>query len=77
MHASGDLTTGLVSYGVNPGTTGGTGPVGINGSTAKLPFGLDPSTTPVLRSADATGAARLTTGMYRLPRTGPPATRSS
>ena len=68
MHASGDLTTGLVSYGVNPGTTGGTGPVGINGSTAKLPFGLDPSTTPVLGSADATGAARLTTGMYRLPK---------
>ena len=67
MHASGDLTTGLVSYAVNPGTTGGTGPVGINGSTAKLPFGLDPSTTPVLGSANATGAAKLTTGMYQLP----------
>lgn len=67
MHASGDLTTGLVSYSVNPGTTGGTGPRGINGSTAALPFGLDPASTPVLGSADATGTARLTTGMYRLP----------
>ncbi|MCP5888492.1 arabinosyltransferase C-terminal domain-containing protein, partial [Klebsiella pneumoniae] len=37
------------------GTSGGTTEnVGINGSTVALPFGLDPSTTPVLGSFGAT-----------------------
>jgi arabinosyltransferase B len=36
--------------GGSAGTSGGTGRVGVNGSTAKLPFGLDPSTTPVMGS---------------------------
>ena len=36
--------------GSGAGTSGGTGNVGVNGSTAKLPFGLDPSKTPVMGS---------------------------
>ncbi|WP_245563834.1 arabinosyltransferase domain-containing protein [Nocardia testacea] len=51
------------------GTGGGTsGQAGINGSTVALPFGLDPSRTPVLGSY-TTGdqqQAKLTTGWYRL-----------
>ncbi|GAA1459553.1 arabinosyltransferase domain-containing protein [Williamsia maris] len=54
--------------------TGGTGggendQPGVNGSTAKLPFGLDPATTPVLGSYSSTDQvpARLTSSWYRLP----------
>ncbi|XOZ87132.1 arabinosyltransferase domain-containing protein [Nocardia testacea] len=51
------------------GTGGGTSvQAGINGSTVALPFGLDPSRTPVLGSY-TTGdqqQAKLTTGWYRL-----------
>ncbi len=54
--------------------TGGTGGgenerPGVNGSTAKLPFGLDPATTPVLGSysADDQIPARLVSAWYRLP----------
>ncbi|QSE41503.1 arabinosyltransferase domain-containing protein [Rhodococcus erythropolis] len=36
--------------GSGAGTSGGTGNLGVNGSTAKLPFGLDPSKTPVMGS---------------------------
>ncbi|WP_305093414.1 arabinosyltransferase domain-containing protein [Prescottella sp. R16] len=36
--------------GAGSGTTGGFGTQGINGSTVKLPFGLDPARTPVLGS---------------------------
>jgi len=36
--------------GSGAGTSGGTGNIGVNGSTAKLPFGLDPSKTPVMGS---------------------------
>ncbi|MGH3551297.1 MAG: arabinosyltransferase domain-containing protein, partial [Mycobacterium sp.] len=32
------------------GTAGGSGPVGVNGSHAALPFGLDPARTPVMGS---------------------------
>ncbi|KAA0922989.1 arabinosyltransferase [Rhodococcus sp. ANT_H53B] len=50
------------------GTSGGTTEnVGINGSTVALPFGLDPSTTPVLGSFGATEPASLTSGWYALP----------
>ncbi|WP_328856005.1 arabinosyltransferase domain-containing protein [Williamsia herbipolensis] len=54
--------------------TGGTGggendKPGVNGSTAKLPFGLDPDRTPVLGSYSAADQvpARLTSSWYRLP----------
>ena len=40
---------------------------GINGSTARLPFGLDPARTPVLGNAATPGTSSLTTGWYRLP----------
>ncbi|WP_238420868.1 arabinosyltransferase domain-containing protein [Gordonia sp. 'Campus'] len=68
MNTSADLSKTFIVYGSNPGTTGGTGPRGVNGSTAALPFGLDPATTPVLGSNEtSTGQATLTTGWYRLP----------
>ncbi|KAA1250968.1 arabinosyltransferase [Mycobacterium simiae] len=50
------------------GTAGGKGPVGINGSHAALPFGLDPARTPVMGSYDEnTLAARATSAWYQLP----------
>ncbi|MFT4125577.1 MAG: arabinosyltransferase domain-containing protein [Gordonia sp. (in: high G+C Gram-positive bacteria)] len=57
----------VISGGLGAGTTGGTGPTTVNGSTAALPFGLDPRRTPVLGSYGFAGTARLTTGLYRLP----------
>ncbi|WP_425451257.1 arabinosyltransferase domain-containing protein [Williamsia limnetica] len=55
----------------NAGGTGGgeTDRAGINGSTAKLPFGLDPALTPVLGSysQDNQFPAYLTSSWYRLP----------
>ncbi|MGV6991991.1 MULTISPECIES: arabinosyltransferase domain-containing protein [Gordonia] len=56
-----------ITGGLGAGTTGGRGPETVNGSTAKLPFGLDPATTPVLGSHGYNGEARLTTGWYDLP----------
>ncbi|MCF8609305.1 arabinosyltransferase domain-containing protein [Gordonia sp. HY285] len=51
-----------------PGTTGGRGPTTVNGSTAALPFGLNPATTPVLGSYGYDdGTATLTSSWYRLP----------
>ncbi|GAA4487544.1 arabinosyltransferase domain-containing protein [Rhodococcus olei] len=55
--------------GSSAGTEGGTGARGVNGSTVKLPFGLDPATTPVLGSYQ-TGVqepALLTSSWYALP----------
>ncbi|WP_100495290.1 arabinosyltransferase domain-containing protein [Mycobacteroides abscessus] len=50
------------------GTTGGIGPVGINGSSALLPFGLDPARTPVMGSyGENTIAAHLKSSWYQLP----------
>ncbi|NNG97162.1 arabinosyltransferase [Gordonia araii NBRC 100433] len=49
------------------GTTGGYGPETVNGSRAALPYGLDPSRTPVLGSYGFAGEARLTSDWYRLP----------
>ena len=43
------------------------GPRTVNGSTAALPYGLKPATTPVLGSFGFNGEARLTTDWYRLP----------
>jgi arabinosyltransferase C len=63
--------------GAEPGTEGGTtAGMGVNGSRAKLPYNLDPATTPVLGSwrAGAQIPARMRSGWYRLPprdQTGP------
>ncbi|MEE4023919.1 arabinosyltransferase domain-containing protein [Gordonia sp. PKS22-38] len=56
-----------ITGGLGAGTTGGQGPRTVNGSTAALPYGLDPATTPVLGSYAYPGEARLTTGWYDLP----------
>ncbi|MCF8605257.1 arabinosyltransferase domain-containing protein [Gordonia sp. HY442] len=51
-----------------PGTTGGRGPETVNGSTAALPFDLNPATTPVLGSYGYDdGTATLTSSWYGLP----------
>jgi arabinosyltransferase B len=55
--------------GAGAGTEGGTGAVGVNGSNVKLPYGLNPATTPVLGSYQ-TGIqepASLTSSWYGLP----------
>ena len=50
------------------GTAGGKGPVGVNGSHAALPFGLDPSRTPVMGSyGENSLAATATSAWYQLP----------
>lgn len=68
VNTSGDLSRPFVVTGGPPGTTGGTGPRTVNGSTAALPFGLDPKTTPVLGSyGHDNGTAELTSMPYRLP----------
>ncbi|OKH85884.1 arabinosyltransferase [Mycobacterium sp. ST-F2] len=56
--------------GAEPGTEGGTtAGMGVNGSRAKLPYNLDPATTPVLGSwrAGVQIPARMRSGWYRLP----------
>jgi arabinosyltransferase B len=42
-------------------------PPSVNGSTVPLPFGLDPTLTPILGSQGATGPANLSTDWYSLP----------
>lgn len=50
------------------GTAGGKGPVGVNGSHAALPFGLDPARTPVMGSyGENSVAATATSAWYQLP----------
>jgi arabinosyltransferase A len=50
------------------GTAGGRGPVGVNGSHAALPFGLDPGRTPVMGSYGENNlAATATSAWYQLP----------
>jgi len=54
------------------GTAGGKGPVGVNGSHAALPFGLDPARTPVMGSyGENTLAATATSAWYQLPKRSP------
>ncbi|MBL1073368.1 arabinosyltransferase C-terminal domain-containing protein [Nocardia sp. 2] len=55
--------------GQNAGTGGGFGAEGVNGSTVKLPFGLDPATTPVMGSWQdgVQQPAELTSSWYELP----------
>lgn len=50
------------------GTAGGRGAVGVNGSHAALPFGLDPARTPVMGSyGENSLAATATSAWYQLP----------
>ncbi len=54
------------------GTAGGKGPVGVNGSHAALPFGLDPARTPVMGSyGENSLAATATSAWYQLPARNP------
>lgn len=64
---TGDTETGDTESGGTPVTPASTRAPGINGSTARLPFGLDPARTPVLGNATTPGTSSLTTGWYRLP----------
>src|SRR6202022_3442660 len=57
-----------VAYSDSAGTAGGKGPVGVNGSHAALPFGLDPAHTPVMGSyGENSVAATATSAWYQLP----------
>ncbi|MEZ5212333.1 arabinosyltransferase domain-containing protein [Gordonia sp. (in: high G+C Gram-positive bacteria)] len=68
MHVAGSTSKPFSTLGtLGAGTTGGTGPKTVNGSTVALPFGLNPATTPILGSYGYQGNAHLETGWYRLP----------
>ncbi|MFZ0905343.1 MAG: arabinosyltransferase domain-containing protein [Mycobacterium sp.] len=57
-----------VAYSDSAGTAGGKGPVGVNGSHAALPFGLDPARTPVMGSyGENSVAAHAISAWYQLP----------
>ncbi len=57
-----------VGIGYLAGTDGGFGPVGVNGSRVRLPFGLEPASTPVMGSYNEnTVAAKATSVWYQLP----------
>jgi arabinosyltransferase C len=63
-------TDGSVVSGSEPGTEGGTtAAAGVNGSRARLPYNLDPATTPVMGSwrPGTQQPAQLRSGWYRLP----------
>jgi arabinosyltransferase C len=66
-----DPIASSVSNGDGPaaesGFDGGVKPIGINGSRAALPFGLDSSRVPVLGSFGYEGEAALATEWYNLP----------
>ena len=65
-----DTEEGGTTTSTSSGTEGGrTSDEGINGSTVKLPFGLDPQTTPVLGSYrhGVQQSAELESGWYALP----------
>ncbi|MCF8609234.1 arabinosyltransferase domain-containing protein [Gordonia sp. HY285] len=68
MHVAGSVAKPFsIIGGLGAGTTGGSGPTTVNGSTHALPFGLNPATTPVLGSYGFAANAYLTTGWYGLP----------
>ncbi|WP_188490363.1 arabinosyltransferase domain-containing protein [Williamsia phyllosphaerae] len=68
MNVAGSVAKPFTISGGYAGTLGGNGPRTVNGSTAALPFGLDPDTTPVLGSFGYnSGQASLTTDWYSLP----------
>ncbi|MDP0399706.1 arabinosyltransferase domain-containing protein [Tsukamurella strandjordii] len=62
------ITQPFTSTAATAGTGGGRGPRTINGSTAALPFGLDPARTPVVGSyGQNTVPAELFSDWYTLP----------
>ncbi|RDH10943.1 arabinosyltransferase domain-containing protein [Tsukamurella pulmonis] len=62
------ITSPFTSTAATAGTGGGTGPRTVNGSTAALPFGLDPARTPVVGSyGQNTVPAELFSDWYSLP----------
>src|SRR5690606_41162504 len=64
-----DSAEGGTTTSTSAGTGGGrVGDEGVNGSTVRLPFGLDPATTPVLGSyrTGVQQAAQLESGWYVL-----------
>jgi arabinosyltransferase A len=68
VNSDGSPNKPSVGIGFSAGTGGGYGPVGVNGSRAALPFGLDPRRTPVMGSyGENTIAAKNTSAWYQLP----------
>jgi arabinosyltransferase A len=68
VNSDGSPNKPSVGIGYSAGTGGGYGPVGVNGSRASLPFGLDPKRTPVMGSyGENTIAARNISAWYQLP----------
>ncbi len=66
------ITSPFTSTAATAGTGGGTGPRTVNGSTAALPFGLDPARTPVVGSyGQNTVPAELFSDWYALPARSP------
>ena len=77
VDSAGTDTSSADSSAAEAGLDAGAAPkAGVNGSTARLPFGLDPATTPVMGSwrAGVQRPAVLRSAWYRLP---PPQTRDS
>lgn len=68
VNSDGPVDKPNIGVGYAAGTGGGYGPEGVNGSRVFLPFGLDPTTTPVMGSWDEnTVAAKATSAWYQLP----------
>ena len=68
VNSAGSPNKPNVGIGYAAGTGGGYGPVGVNGSSVFLPFGLDPTRTPVMGSYNEnTVAAKATSAWYQLP----------
>jgi arabinosyltransferase A len=68
VNSDGSPNKPSVGMGYSAGTGGGYGPVGVNGSKASLPFGLDAQRTPVMGSYGENAiAAKNTSAWYQLP----------
>jgi arabinosyltransferase A len=68
VNSDGSPNKPIREAGDTAGTRGGYGPVGVNGSNAALPFGLDPARTPVMGSyGENTVAAYAESAWYELP----------
>ncbi|MGU3436088.1 arabinosyltransferase domain-containing protein [Actinomycetes bacterium M1A6_2h] len=68
INVASPLTEPFASDATTAGTGGGQGPETINGSTAALPYGLDPARTPVVGSFGQNSVpAALFTDWYALP----------
>jgi arabinosyltransferase A len=68
VNSDGSPNKPIREAGDTAGTRGGYGPVGVNGSNAALPFGLDPARTPVMGSyGENTVAAHAESSWYELP----------